>query len=52
MFGSDGGGEAFGFDLESRNKEIVSLTFIGMNRREMNPISDSVTDFRKENFWI
>jgi hypothetical protein len=31
LFGSDGGGEAFGFDLRSELKSVVSVPFVGMD---------------------
>jgi len=31
LFGSDGGGEAYGFDMRTPNKHIVQIPFVGMD---------------------
>jgi len=43
MFGSNGAGEGYGFDLQA-NKAVVMLPFIGMNREYALPISKSFSD--------
>jgi SMI1 / KNR4 family (SUKH-1) len=45
IFGSDGGGEAFGFDLRSDAKEVVCLPFIGMDWESAIRIAPTFTDF-------
>src|SRR5579859_1697783 len=35
IFGSNGGGEAFAFDMRSDTKPIVSLPFVGMDLKEI-----------------
>jgi hypothetical protein len=43
MFGSDGGGEAFAFDMRSQVKGIVMLPFVGMAVDEIQHVA--------HNFW-
>jgi hypothetical protein len=45
MFGSDGGGEGYGFDTQSPGMVIVRIPFIGMDRRYAVPIAKSFSDF-------
>jgi hypothetical protein len=44
-FGSDGGGEAFGFDTREENWPVIQLPFIGMDWKEARPIADSFHGF-------
>jgi hypothetical protein len=45
LFGSDGGGEAFGFDIRSEAKLIVSVPFVGMDPSLIRPVGPQFTDF-------
>jgi cell wall assembly regulator SMI1 len=45
IFGSDGGGEAFGFDLRSDAKEVVCIPFIGMEWENAVRIAPTFTKF-------
>jgi hypothetical protein len=45
LFGSDGGGEAFAFDLTSRNLQIVSIPFVGMSRDLAKPMGTGFWQF-------
>ena len=45
LFGSDGGGEGYGFDTESMTMPIVQIPFIGMERRYAVSIADNFSDF-------
>lgn len=44
LFGSDGGGEAYGFDVQSREMLIVRVPFIGMERRYATPVARNLPD--------
>lgn len=44
LFGSDGGGEGYGFDAESAAMPIVRVPFIGMERRYATPIAKDFPD--------
>lgn len=39
LFGSDGGGEGYGFDTEAATMPIVRIPFIGMGRRYATPVA-------------
>ena len=45
LFGTDGGGEAFGFDLRTSQMKTVEVPFIGMEWEEALLISDSFYGF-------
>jgi cell wall assembly regulator SMI1 len=45
MFGSDGGGEGFGFDLRSQNARVVVVPFIGMGWTDAEEIAPSFREF-------
>jgi hypothetical protein len=45
LFGSDSGGEAFGFDMRSSIKEIVSIPFVGMDLKLSRPIAPDFNKF-------
>ena len=44
LFGSDGGGEGYGFDTQSAAMPIVRVPFIGMERRYATPIAKDFPD--------
>ena len=44
LFGSDGGGEAYGFDTQSSAMPIVRIPFIGMERRYATPVAKDFPD--------
>jgi hypothetical protein len=44
LFGSDGGGEAYGFDTQSAAMPIVRVPFIGMERRYALRIANDFPD--------
>jgi len=44
LFGSDGGGDGYGFDTTSASMEIVRIPFIGMDRRYAIPVATSFPD--------
>ncbi len=45
VFGSDGGGEAFAFDMRSEVKPIVSVPFVGMELKLARPVAFDITTF-------
>ena len=45
LFGSDGGGEAFGFDTRDADWPIVQVPFIGMGWRYAKPCGKSFAGF-------
>ena len=45
IFGSDGGGEAYGFDTRHPGSQIVQVPFIGMNWKVARLIATSFEDF-------
>ena len=45
IFGSDGGGESFGFDLRSDLKEVVCIPFIGSGWEDAVRIASTFTEF-------
>ncbi|WP_267127530.1 SMI1/KNR4 family protein [Xanthomonas sacchari] len=45
LFGSDGGGEGYGFDKDSPELPVISVPFIGMNRKHIKFISRKFSDF-------
>ncbi len=45
IFGSDGGGESFGFDLRSDAKGVVCIPFIGMEWENAVRIAPTFTKF-------
>ena len=44
LFGSDGGGEGYGFDTQSAAMPIVRVPFIGMERRYATPVARDFPD--------
>lgn len=44
LFGSSGGGEAYGFDTHAEPACVVRLPFIGMERRHLGPVTRDFTD--------
>jgi hypothetical protein len=47
IFGSNGGGEAYGFDTRSEGWPIVRITFVGMDWSEARPMGESFSAFLK-----
>ena len=45
LFGSNGGGEAYGFDTRSASLSVVRIPFIGMDLKYARPIADSFGEF-------
>lgn len=45
LFGSDGGGEGYGFDMREQDVPVVMVPFIGMSLRYARPIAPSFTGF-------
>ncbi|NUQ77223.1 MAG: SMI1/KNR4 family protein [Polyangiaceae bacterium] len=45
VFGSDGGGEAFAFDMRSHPNRIVMIPFVGMALSEIIFVADDFTSF-------
>lgn len=50
LFGSDGGGEAFAFDLRDMAMPIVGVPFVGMSLEEAKPLAPTFTEFLKGNW--
>ena len=50
VFGSDGGGEAFGFDLRSDAKPIVAIPFVGMEESVITPVAEDFKTFLSGDF--
>jgi hypothetical protein len=50
LFGSDGGGEAFGFDARTEAKPIVSVPFVGMDLKLARPLGSNFRRFLEERF--
>lgn len=44
LFGSNGGGEGYGFDLLNGGMPVVRVPFIGMDRRHVKLIANSFTE--------
>lgn len=44
LFGSDGGGEGYGFDTREATMPIVRIPFIGMNLRYATRVAESLSD--------
>lgn len=44
LFGSNGGGEGYGFDTRSADMPIVRIPFIGMNLQYATPTASSFSD--------
>ncbi|GGJ90870.1 hypothetical protein GCM10007426_20070 [Alloalcanivorax dieselolei] len=45
LFGSDGGGEGFGFDLRSKPYRVLQVPFIGMSVQDAKPVADGFSHF-------
>lgn len=43
LFGSNGGGEGFGFDTRSKPYMVVEIPFIGMDLQHATPVADNFT---------
>ena len=43
LFGSNGGGEGFGFDTRRKPYKVVEMPFIGMDLKYATPVADSFT---------
>lgn len=48
LFGSDGGGEAFAFDMRSDAKSVVSVPFVGMDLKLARPLALNFNAFLEE----
>ncbi|WP_442582862.1 SMI1/KNR4 family protein [Mesorhizobium sp. ASY16-5R] len=44
LFGSNGGGEGYGFDTQSRAMPIVQIPFVGMERQYATPVAKDIAD--------
>lgn len=44
LFGSSGGGEGYGFDLQDNGLPVVRVPFVGMERRYARSVSKSFSD--------
>jgi hypothetical protein len=44
LFGSDGGDEAFAFDLRDSSMSIVEVPFVGMSLDEVRPLAATFTE--------
>jgi hypothetical protein len=47
LFGSDGGGEAYAFDLRMATSSIVRVHFVGMSWADAITLDSSFLDFLK-----
>jgi hypothetical protein len=45
IFGSDGGGEAFGFDTRTPQRAVVMISFVGMEWAEAKPLGANFNEF-------
>lgn len=45
LFGSNGGGEAYGFDTRQDPMTVVRIPFIGMDLKYATPVADSFDSF-------
>ncbi len=45
LFGSSGGGEAFGFDTRHSQWTVVQVPFVGMGESTIKKVGNSFTDF-------
>jgi hypothetical protein len=45
LFGTDGGGEAFAFDMRTAAEPIVSVPFVGMELEVARPMASNFTAF-------
>ena len=45
LFGSDGGAEAFAFDMRSASKPIVDVPFVGMQLGLARPVAANFREF-------
>ncbi len=50
LFGSDGGGEAFAFDMRSDANPIVAVPFVGMELKLAHSVAQSFEAFLEELF--
>lgn len=48
LFGSDGGGEGYGFDMREQAAPVVMVPFIGMSLRYARPIAQGFADFLRK----
>jgi SMI1 / KNR4 family (SUKH-1) len=47
LFGSDGGGEAYGFDIRNPQAPIVQVPFVGMDWSLARPMGETFSSFLK-----
>jgi hypothetical protein len=47
LFGSDGGGEAYAFDLREERQPIVRVPFVGLSLDDVIPVADTFSGFLK-----
>lgn len=47
LFGSDGGGEGYAFDLRTSPPGVVSVPFVGMSLKYAKPVAPTFIDFLK-----
>lgn len=52
VFGSDGGGEAYGFDTRSAPWNVVEAPFVGMEWSQARPLGASFTEFLEHLYWV
>jgi len=45
LFGSNGAGEGFAFDMREPSKPVVSVPFIGIDLKEITPIATTFDGF-------
>lgn len=45
LFGSSGGGEAFGFDTRQTPWTVIQVPFVGMDESTIEKVGDSFSDF-------
>ncbi len=45
LFGSDGGNEAYGFDLRNPQLPIINVPFVGMDRKSMTVLAETFFGF-------
>lgn len=47
LFGSDGGGEAYGFDVRESSMPVIRVPFVGMDLKYAKVVASSFTDLLK-----
>lgn len=48
IFGSDGGGEGYAFDMRISPFSIVTVPFVGMSLKYANPVAETFVSFLKK----